>query len=228
MSAATGRLAPEGVRSMFDRIAPVYDPMNRLMTAGLDRRWRRETAAAVVRPGDRVLDVCCGTGDLAVAAARAGGGRVTGLDFSERMLERARRKAPELAWVQGDALAMPFDDGSFDSVTIGFGLRNLEDERRGLAELRRVLVPGGRVGVLEITRPKGVLVPFYRAWFDGLVPLAGKVLPGGEAYAYLPASVRRFSGPQELAEALRDAGFGHVSYRLFAGGIVALHTGAAV
>jgi demethylmenaquinone methyltransferase/2-methoxy-6-polyprenyl-1,4-benzoquinol methylase len=228
VSAATGRLAPEGVRSMFDRIAPVYDPMNRLMTAGLDRRWRRETAAAVVRPGDRVLDVCCGTGDLAVAAARAGGGRVTGLDFSERMLERARRKAPELAWVQGDALAMPFDDGSFDSVTIGFGLRNLEDERRGLAELRRVLVPGGRVGVLEITRPKGVLVPFYRAWFDGLVPLAGKVLPGGEAYAYLPASVRRFPSPESLAELMVRAGFEQVRYRLFAGGIVALHTGAAV
>ena len=228
MSTATGRLAPEGVRSMFDRIAPVYDPMNRLMTAGLDRRWRRETAAAVVRPGDRVLDVCCGTGDLAVAAARAGGGRVTGLDFSGRMLERARRKAPELAWVQGDALAMPFDDGSFDSVTIGFGLRNLEDERRGLAELRRVLVPGGRVGVLEITRPKGVLVPFYRAWFDGLVPLAGKVLPGGEAYAYLPASVRRFPSPESLAELMVRAGFEQVRYRLFAGGIVALHTGAAV
>ncbi|HYZ18707.1 MAG TPA: bifunctional demethylmenaquinone methyltransferase/2-methoxy-6-polyprenyl-1,4-benzoquinol methylase UbiE [Gaiellaceae bacterium] len=227
MSAATGRLAPEGVRSMFDRIAPVYDPMNRLMTAGLDRRWRRETAAAVVRPGDRVLDVCCGTGDLAVAAARAGGGRVTGLDFSERMLERARRKAPELAWVQGDALAMPFDDGSFDSVTIGFGLRNLEDERRGLAELRRVLVPGGRVGVLEITRPKGVLVPFYRAWFDGLVPLAGKVLPGGEAYAYLPASVRRFPSAHELSRLIAEAGFDAVRYRRLGGTIVALHVAAA-
>ncbi|HET7856056.1 MAG TPA: bifunctional demethylmenaquinone methyltransferase/2-methoxy-6-polyprenyl-1,4-benzoquinol methylase UbiE [Gaiellaceae bacterium] len=226
MSTATGRLPAGGVRSMFDRIAPVYDPMNRLMTAGLDRRWRRETAAAVVRPGDRVLDVCCGTGDLAVAAARAGG-RVTGLDFSERMLERARPKAPELTWVQGDALAMPFDDGSFDVVTIGFGLRNLEDERRGLAELRRVLVPGGRLGVLEITRPKGVLAPFYRAWFDGLVPLAGKVLPGGEAYAYLPASVRRFPSPESLAELMVQADFGDVRYRLFAGGIVALHTGVA-
>jgi demethylmenaquinone methyltransferase / 2-methoxy-6-polyprenyl-1,4-benzoquinol methylase len=211
---------------MFDRIAPVYDAMNRLMTAGLDRRWRRETAAAVVRPGDWVLDVCCGTGDLALAAASVGG-RVTGLDFSERMLERARRKAPELAWLQGDALSMPFDDGSFDAVTIGFGLRNLEDERRGLGELRRVLVPGGRLGVLEITRPKGILTPFYRAWFDGLVPLAGKVLPGGEAYAYLPASVRRFPSPESLAELMVRAGFEDVRYRLFAGGIVALHTGAA-
>jgi demethylmenaquinone methyltransferase/2-methoxy-6-polyprenyl-1,4-benzoquinol methylase len=211
---------------MFDRIAPVYDAMNRVMTAGLDRRWRRETAAAVVRPGDRVLDVCCGTGDLALAAASAGG-RVTGLDFSERMLERARRKAPDLTWVQGDAMAMPFEDGSFDAVTIGFGLRNLEDERRGLAELRRVLVPGGRIGVLEITRPEGFLRPFYRVWFDGLVPLAGRVLPGGAAYAYLPASVRRFPSPELLAELMLAAGFGDVRFRRFAGGIVALHTGVA-
>jgi demethylmenaquinone methyltransferase / 2-methoxy-6-polyprenyl-1,4-benzoquinol methylase len=226
MTAATGRLQPEGVRSMFDRIAPVYDAMNRLMTAGLDRRWRRETAASVVRPGDRVLDVCCGTGDLALAAARVGG-RVTGIDFSEPMLERARRKAPGLTWVQGDALALPFEDHSFDAVTIGFGLRNLEDERRGLAELRRVLVPGGRLGVLEITRPQGLLEPFYRVWFDGLVPLAGKVLPGGAAYAYLPASVRRFPSPELLAELMLAAGFEGVRFRRFAGGIVALHTGVA-
>jgi demethylmenaquinone methyltransferase / 2-methoxy-6-polyprenyl-1,4-benzoquinol methylase len=225
-STATGRLPAEGVRSMFDRIAPVYDAMNRVMTAGLDRRWRRETATAVVRPGDRVLDACCGTGDLALAAARAGG-RVTGIDFSERMLERARRKAPGLTWLQGDAMAMPFEDGSFDAVTIGFGLRNLEDERRGLVELRRVLVPGGRLGVLEITRPKGLLEPFYRVWFDGLVPLAGKVLPGGAAYSYLPASVRRFPSPELLAELILAAGFENVRFRLFAGGIVALHTGVA-
>src|SRR6266536_829210 len=107
MSVETGRLPAEGVRTMFDRIAPVYDAMNRTMTAGLDQRWRRLTAEAVVRPGDRVLDACCGTGDLAVAAAHAGG-RVTGLDFSERMLERARRKAPELEWVRGDLLELPF------------------------------------------------------------------------------------------------------------------------
>jgi demethylmenaquinone methyltransferase / 2-methoxy-6-polyprenyl-1,4-benzoquinol methylase len=211
---------------MFDRIAPGYDVMNRLMTAGLDRRWRRETATAVVRPGDRVLDVCCGTGDLAIAARRAGG-EVTGLDFSERMLDRARHKAPEIDWVRGDALGMPFEDGSFDAVTMGFGLRNLEDERRGLAELRRVLEPGGRLGVLEITRPRGPLALFYRVWFDGLVPLAGKVLPGGAAYAYLPASVRRFPSPDSLAGLMRDAGFADVRIRLFAGGIVALHTGVA-
>jgi demethylmenaquinone methyltransferase/2-methoxy-6-polyprenyl-1,4-benzoquinol methylase len=226
VSTQTGTLPPEGVRRMFDRIAPVYDAMNRLMTAGLDRRWRRETAVAVVRPGNRVLDVCCGTGDLALAAADAGG-KVTGLDFSEPMLERARAKAPGLEWVSGDALALPFGDGSFDAVTIGFGLRNLADAEQGLAEIRRVLAPGGRVAILEITRPRGVLAPFYRLWFDGVIPLAGKVLPGGAAYSYLPASVRRFPDPQSLAKLMDEAGFDEIRWRLFAGGIVALHTGVA-
>jgi demethylmenaquinone methyltransferase/2-methoxy-6-polyprenyl-1,4-benzoquinol methylase len=209
---------------MFDRIAPVYDAMNRVMTAGLDRRWRAETARAVVRPGDRVLDACCGTGDLAVASARIGG-KVTGLDFSERMLEHARRKAPELEWVRGDLLSLPFPDSSFDAVTIGFGIRNVEDVERALRELGRVLRPGGRLGILEITRPQGVLAPFYRVWFDAIVPLLGKVLPGGSAYTYLPASVRRFARPDELAALVRETGFGEVRYRVFAGGIVALHTG---
>jgi demethylmenaquinone methyltransferase/2-methoxy-6-polyprenyl-1,4-benzoquinol methylase len=219
-------LAPDAVRTMFDRIAPVYDAMNRTMTAGLDQRWRRATAEAVVRPGDAVLDACCGTGDLALAAARAGG-RVTGLDFSDRMLERARRKAPELDWVSGDVLALPFADGSFDAATVGFGVRNVEELERALAELRRVLRSGGRLGILEITRPRGALAPFYRLWFDGVVPLVGRLLPGGSAYTYLPASVRRFPAPDELAGRIVAAGFGDVRYRLFAGGIVALHTAVA-
>jgi demethylmenaquinone methyltransferase/2-methoxy-6-polyprenyl-1,4-benzoquinol methylase len=223
---AAGQLAPDAVRRMFDRIAPVYDVMNRVMTAGLDRRWRAATAEAVVRAGDRVLDACCGTGDLAVACARIGG-KVTGLDFSERMLERARRKAPGLEWVRGDLLSLPFEDASFDAATIGFGLRNVEDVEGALRELRRVLAPGGRLGILEITRPRGLLAPFYRVWFDGIVPLLGKVLPGGSAYTYLPASVRRFARPDELATLVREAGFGDVRYRLHAGGIVALHTGRA-
>lgn len=226
MSVASGRLPAESVRAMFDRIAPVYDAMNRTMTAGLDRRWRRITAQSVVRPGDVVLDACCGTGDLAIADAGAGG-RVTGLDFSERMLERAGRKAPELEWVSGDMLALPFADASFDAATVGFGVRNVDDLGRGLAELRRVLRVGGRLGILEITRPRGPLAPFYRLWFDGVVPLVGKLLPGGSAYTYLPASVRRFPGPEELAELIAAAGFADVRYRTFAGGIVALHTAEA-
>jgi demethylmenaquinone methyltransferase/2-methoxy-6-polyprenyl-1,4-benzoquinol methylase len=220
----TGTLAPEEVRTMFDRIAPVYDAMNRAMTLGLDRKWRRLTAEAVVTPGARVLDACCGTGDLALADAQAGG-RVTGVDFSEEMLARAERKAPEFDWVQADVSALPFPDASFEAVTVGFGIRNLADLEGGLRELARVLVPGGKLGCLEITRPRGILRPFFRLWFDGLVPVAGKVLPGGAAYSYLPASVRRFPGPEDLARAMEEAGFAGVGWRLLGGGIVALHVG---
>ena len=209
---------------MFDRISPVYDLMNRAMTVGLDRRWRRLAAEAVVRPGARVLDACCGTGDLALAAERAGG-KVTGADFSERMLERAREKSQTVDWVLADMTALPFPDGSFDAVTVGFGIRNVPDLEAGLAELARVLVPEGRIACLEITRPSGLLRPFFRLWFDGLVPLAGKVLPGGRAYAYLPASVRRFPGPADLAAAFEGAGFDGVGWKLLGGGIVALHVG---
>ena len=223
MTYESGTLEAESVRGMFDRIAPVYDVMNRVMTAGLDRRWRRLAASAVVWPGDRVLDTCCGTGDLAVEAERRGG-RVVGLDFSERMLERARRKSGTIEWEQGDALELPFAAGEFDAVTIGFGVRNFQDLPRGLEELARVVRPGGRIAVLEITRPRGVLRPFFRLWFDVLVPLAGKVLPGGKAYTYLPASVRRFPGAEDLSALLEAAGFVGVSHRLLGGGIVALHT----
>jgi demethylmenaquinone methyltransferase/2-methoxy-6-polyprenyl-1,4-benzoquinol methylase len=218
----SGTLPPDRVETMFDRIAPVYDVMNRVMTAGLDQRWRRETVKAVVQPGDRVLDAACGTGDLAIIAAKVGA-NVTGLDFSEAMLERARRKATEIDWIRGDLLALPFDDESFDAATVGFGVRNVADLPGALEELRRVLRPGGRLGILEITRPHGPLRFFYSLWFDRIVPLLGKVLPGGEAYTYLPASVRRFPGPDALAAQM--AGFRDVRYRLFAGGIVALHTG---
>ena len=227
MTHKSGSLTAEGVRSMFDRIAPVYDVMNRVMTAGLDQRWRRLTVRSVVSPGDRVLDGCCGTGDLAVAARKAGAREVVGLDFSARMLELARRKEPAIEWVQGDLLELPFAEGSFDAATVGFGVRNVADLERGVGELRRVLRPGGRVGILEITRPRGPLRLFYRLWFDVLIPLAGKILPGGKAYTYLPASVRRFPGPDELAGLMRAQGFADVSYRRLAGGIVALHTGTA-
>jgi demethylmenaquinone methyltransferase/2-methoxy-6-polyprenyl-1,4-benzoquinol methylase len=220
----SGTLAPDAVRGMFDRIAPVYDLMNRVMTAGLDQRWRRLAVSLVVWPGDRVLDACCGTGDLAVAAERRGG-RVVGLDFSEQMLERARKKSGTIEWVRGDALALPFEEGEFDAATVGFGVRNLEDLEAGLRELNRVLRSGGKVAVLEITRPSGVLRPFFRLWFDVLVPLAGRVLPGGKAYTYLPASVRRFPGAGDLSTLMGRAGFEDVAYRLLGGGSVALHTG---
>jgi demethylmenaquinone methyltransferase/2-methoxy-6-polyprenyl-1,4-benzoquinol methylase len=211
---------------MFDRIVPVYDVMNHVMTAGLDRRWRRLAAEAAVERGDAVLDACCGTGDLAIACAQAGG-RVTGLDFSERMLERAREKAPSIEWVRGDLLALPFPAESFDAATVGFGVRNVADLEAGVRELRRVLRPGGRLACLEITRPEGALSPFFRAWFDGIVPLLGRVLPGGEAYTYLPASVRRFPGPRDLAALLAGAGFREIRWTMLGGGIVALHTAAA-
>jgi demethylmenaquinone methyltransferase/2-methoxy-6-polyprenyl-1,4-benzoquinol methylase len=221
----TGRLPAEGVQRMFDRIAPVYDAMNRVMTGGLDRRWRRITVEQAVREGDRVLDACCGTGDLALAARAQGAAEVAGLDFSAKMLERARAKSSDIEWVQGDVLALPFEDASFDSATVGFGIRNVDDLEAGLRELRRVLRPGGRLAILEITTPRGVLAPFYRVWFDRVVPLLGRVLPGGDAYTYLPASVRRFPEPAELARLLEENGFGEVRFRLFAGGIVALHVG---
>jgi demethylmenaquinone methyltransferase / 2-methoxy-6-polyprenyl-1,4-benzoquinol methylase len=223
----TGRLPAEGVQRMFDRIAPVYDAMNRVMTAGLDRRWRRITVEQSVRPGDRVLDVCCGAGDLAIAARAHGAAYVTGLDFSEQMLARARVKAPEIEWVHGDALALPFEDASFDAATVGFGVRNVDDLEGAVRELRRVLRPGGRVAILEITTPVGALARFYRLWFDRVIPLLGRVLPGGDAYTYLPASVRRFPRPEALADLLAENGFERVRFRRFAGSIVALHVGEA-
>ena len=223
MTYESGTLAPDAVEHMFDRIAPVYDTMNRAMTVGLDRRWRRLAVRQVVWPGDRVLDACCGTGDLAVEAERRGG-RVVGLDFSTAMLERAALKSPTIEWVQGDALALPFGEAEFDAATVGFGVRNLEDLEHGLRELHRVLRPGGRLAVLEITRPRGVLRPFFRVWLDVLVPLAGKILPGGQAYTYLPASIRRFPGPEDLSALFERAGFRDVGFRLLGGGSVALHT----
>jgi len=222
----SGTLEPDGVRTMFDRIAPVYDVMNHVMTAGLDRRWRRLTVEGVVQPGARVLDACCGTGDLALAAEREGG-IVTGLDFSGEMLVRARHKSSTIEWVQGDVLALPFADGSFDAATVGFGVRNVADLRAGLLELRRVLRPGGRLAILEITQPRGALKPFFSLWFDRIVPLLGRVLPGGKAYTYLPASVRRFPGAEDLVALIDDCGFARAEFRLFGGTIVALHTATA-
>ncbi len=224
------------VRTMFDRIAGVYDRMNHVMTAGLDRRWRERAAdRAELDPGDVALDVCCGTGDLTFELARrvGPGGRVVGCDFSERMLELARAKeeaerpvAPvELEWA--DALELPYADGSFDAVTVGFGVRNLADLEAGLAELARVLRPGGRLVILEITRPqRPPLSSFFSLWFDRIVPLLGSVAGDSDAYSYLPDSVRGFPAPERLAELMDAAGLERIRWLLLAGGIIAIHSGA--
>lgn len=258
---SSGRLEAAQIRSMFDGIAGVYDLLNTAMTAGLHHRWRARAAElARVGPGDRVLDVATGTGDLALELARrvAPDGEVVGSDFAEGMLARARAKAavmdassvrPRFEW--GDALELPYADDSFDAATVGFGARNFSDLAQGLGEMARVVRPGGRVVVLEITTPvKPPLSVFYALWFDRIVPLIGRsaqacssVLeplrrtrgsrsaePAGsvtiaDAYTYLPSSVKRFPAPAELAAELAGAGLEEIYYVLLAGGIVAIHAG---
>jgi len=226
---AGGTLTAPQVQMMFDRIAGMYDRMNGLMTAGLHHRWRRRAAdLAAVGPGDRALDVATGTGDLAIELARRVGGRgqVVGLDFSAAMLERARAKAPGISFERGDALALPYPDASFDAATVGFGARNFSDLEQGLAEMVRVVRPGGRVVILEITTPtRSVLAGFFRAWFDRIVPLLGKLAGNRQAYSYLPQSVRRFPAPPQLAGALAAAGLAPVGWIETAGGIIAIHHG---
>ena len=223
-----------GVNRMFDRIAGVYDAMNHTMTAGLDRRWRERAAdRAELRPGERALDVCCGTGDLALELARrvGPGGSVIGCDFSEPMLGRAREKAAGagVAHVQfewADALALPYGDASFDAVGVGFGVRNFADLERGLGELARVLRPGGRLVVLEITQPqRPPLSWFFQIWFDRLVPLLGTLAGDRDAYSYLPASVKRFPSPDRLAGMIAAAGIERVRWLLLGGGIITIHSG---
>jgi demethylmenaquinone methyltransferase/2-methoxy-6-polyprenyl-1,4-benzoquinol methylase len=224
---------------MFDRIAGVYDLMNRVMTVGLDSQWRARTVErAGLSPGDAALDVCCGTGDLAFELARAVGpsGRVDACDFSERMLELARRKQqerraadPSLAPVEfrgADALELPYDDSSFDAATVGFGVRNLADLEAGLAELARVLRPGGRLVILEITQPqRPPLSTFFQLWFDRAVPMLGTLAGDRDAYSYLPDSVRSFPLPDRLAGMIDAAGFERVRWLVLAGGIIAIHNG---
>jgi demethylmenaquinone methyltransferase / 2-methoxy-6-polyprenyl-1,4-benzoquinol methylase len=220
------------VRGMFDRISGVYDLMNSAMTAGLHHEWRaRAVDRAQVGPGSDALDICCGTGDLALELRRRIGpdGRVVGSDFSEPMLDLARRKSGdeglpvEFGWA--DALDLPYGDASFDAVTVGFGARNLADLPKGLAEMARVLRPGGRLVILEITRPRREpLASFYSLWFDRLVPVIGSLAGDSEAYSYLPNSVRTFPDPERLAALIDDAGFTEIRWLLLAGGIIAIHS----
>jgi demethylmenaquinone methyltransferase / 2-methoxy-6-polyprenyl-1,4-benzoquinol methylase len=233
-SSAEGERFAGQIRGMFDRIAGVYDLMNTAMTAGLHHRWRERAAdRAELEPGARALDACCGTGDLAFALAERVGpqGRVIGADFSERMLDLARRKAGERGLSQvrfewADALELPYGDGAFDAVTVGFGVRNLADLERGIGELARVLAPGGRLVILEITQPRRPpLSTFFALWFDRLVPLLGALAGDRDAYAYLPESVKRFPPPEGLARFMFRAGLERIRYTVLAGGIIAIHSG---
>jgi demethylmenaquinone methyltransferase / 2-methoxy-6-polyprenyl-1,4-benzoquinol methylase len=218
---------------MFDRIADRYDLMNSVMTAGMHHRWReRTTDLAKVGSGDSALDVCCGTGDLALELARRvmPDGRVVGLDFSVPMLELAQVKSRNggvpVAWMQGNALELPFDDGEFDAATVGFGVRNLVDLERGIAEMARVVRPGGRVVILEITTPlRPPLSWFFAVWFDRIVPLLGTLAGDRDAYSYLPSSVRRFPPAEELAALMHRVGLHEIRYLVLAGGIIAIHSG---
>ena len=227
--ARTGTLEEGQVRAMFDGIARVYDLMNSLMTAGLHHRWRERAAdLAALRPGGRALDVACGTGDLAIELARRVGpsGTVVGSDFSEAMLERARAKSSGVRWEWANALELPYADGEFDAATVGFGARNFSDLDRGLAEMARVVRPGGRVVVLEITTPqRPPLSTFFSIWFDRVVPELGRLAGNPDAYAYLPSSVKRFPAPDALAARMVAAGLADVRWILTAGGIIAVHSG---
>jgi len=232
VASQTGTLEEGQVRAMFDRIAGVYDRMNAVMTAGLDRRWRARAAdLAAVGPGDRVLDVATGTGDLALELARrvAPGGEVVGSDFAEAMLDRAREKAGDRADVRfewGDALALDHPDDAFDAATVAFGARNFADLHQGLGQMARVVRPGGRVVVLEITTPRTPpLSWFYGLWFDRIVPGLGRVAGDEDAYSYLPSSVRRFPAPEGLAASMAEAGLRDIRWILTAGGIIAIHHG---
>jgi demethylmenaquinone methyltransferase/2-methoxy-6-polyprenyl-1,4-benzoquinol methylase len=222
---------------MFDRIAGLYDRMNTVMTAGLHHEWRRRaTDLAQVPRGGRALDLATGTGDLALElATRVGpGGEVVGVDFSERMLELARIKADarsasldgaRVRFESGNALALGFPDGEFDAATVAFGARNFSDLDRGLSEMARVVRPGGRVVVLEITTPRRPpLSTFFGLWFDHVVPALGRVVDS-QAYSYLPSSVKRFPDPEELAARMWSVGLSEIRYVLTAGGIIALHVG---
>jgi demethylmenaquinone methyltransferase / 2-methoxy-6-polyprenyl-1,4-benzoquinol methylase len=227
----------EQVNRMFDRVAARYDLLNSLMSAGLHHRWRERAAEqAAIGPGDSALDVCCGTGDLTLelASRLAPGGNVVGCDFSEPMLDLARDKAEarDAAGVRfewADALNLPYDAGRFDAVTVGFGVRNFSDRDRGLREMARVLRPGGRLVVLEFTRPsRPPFSTFYSLWFDRIAPILGRISDDPEAYAYLAESVRTFPGPRGLAERMdRAAGLEGIRYTILAGGIVTIHTGIA-
>ena len=241
--AVTEADASSKIREMFTQIAPRYDLLNHLLSLQLDRLWRARAAkrlkSILVRPDALVLDLCCGTGDLALALSRAGKARIMGADFAHPMLVRARFKSqlvpshsglpvlPPLLVFEADALRLPFADASFDLVTSAFGFRNLANYEAGLREIQRVLKPGGAIAILEFTEPpEGLLGDFYRCYFCKVLPRIGGLISGDQAaYRYLPNSVARFFRPPELAELMRAVGYQSVDYRVWTLGTVALHNG---
>ena len=231
------REAAAHVREMFGRIAPRYDLLNHLLSLDVDKLWRRRVAkrfhAILQNPAARVLDLCCGTGDLALAFRREApqGAEIVGSDFVNEMLARARDKAAAaglpVTFVAADALALPFADASFDLVSCSFGFRNLANYERGLVEIFRVLKPGGVSAILEFAEPPGRLFGgIYRFYFRRVLPLVGSMISGHEsAYAYLPSSVRKFPSPEALQAQFKQIGFSDARVERWTGGIVTLHTG---
>ena len=219
------------VRAMFDKIARVYDPMNLVISAFQEPRWRgRAVKLTGARPGDRLLDVATGTGKVAADLHKRAqpGGSVLGIDISPAMIGVARRRfagRPGLQFMVGDALALPTEDGTFDAATIAFGMRNLPDYAKGFAELARSVRPGGRVVCLEIARPRSRLARMLQFWFDKIVPVVGRVAGQGGAYGYLVRSVKGYPDPDRIAEIMREVGLEDVSWQGMTGGIVTLHVG---
>lgn len=227
--------AARAVREMFTAIAPRYDLLNHVLSLNVDRWWWRRTAKAFVhilsRPDARVLDLCCGTGDMTFALRRRAGKshpRLCGADFSHSMLQRARTKTKgnEVQWLEADALLLPINDSSVDLVTSAFGFRNLADYDRGLREILRLLRPGGECGILDFGEPKGLVGLGYKFYFRRILPAIGTLISGVKGpYAYLPASVERFPEPEEMLERMRRAGFREASWTPYTLGIAGLYRG---
>jgi demethylmenaquinone methyltransferase/2-methoxy-6-polyprenyl-1,4-benzoquinol methylase len=225
----TPQQASTWVRGMFGRIAPRYDLLNHLLSMNIDRHWRSRTVSQVAhilsRPAARVLDVCCGTGDLTLALeSRGPAAHVFGSDFAHPMLVAAHRKRCS-ALFEADALQLPVADASFDLITIAFGFRNLANYRAGLAELRRILRPGGTLAILEFsTPPNSMLAALYGFYSRAVLPTLGGIISGSkDAYTYLPESVRKFPAAESLADEMRNSGFTNVRFERMSAGIVALH-----